>query len=75
LLKVSARSNDHEALGRLLVLEKTDRVLLVEMETVLASFLFQPEAREECVKVLKSLRQHYRLIFVYRFMGAGLTPG
>jgi hypothetical protein len=73
LFKVSARSDGNQASGLLLVLEKTDRAVLVEVETVFREAYFQPTARESCRNTLESLRQRYRLIFVYRFMGADLS--
>jgi hypothetical protein len=73
LWKVSARSDGNQASGLLLVLEKTDRAVLVEVETVFKDVYFQPTAREGCRNTLESLRQRYRLIFVCRFMGADFS--
>lgn len=73
LLKVSARSGDEEASGLLLVMEKTDRAVLVEVESMMKEVSFRPDARENCLNTLESLRQRYRLIFVYRFMGADFS--
>lgn len=85
LLRVSARSDGIDASGLLLVMEKTDRAVLVEVESVMKEVSFRPDARENCRKAFESLRRRYRLIFVYRFLGAdfsrnrlekeGLAPG
>ena len=66
-------------------MEKTDRAVLVEVESVMKEVSFRPDARENCRKAFESLRRRYRLIFVYRFLGAdfsrnrlekeGLAPG
>lgn len=76
LLKVSARSDENEASGWLLVMEKTDRAVLVEVESMMKEIWFRPDARENrrmAFESLESLRRRYRLIFVYRFMGADFS--
>ena len=73
LLKVSARSDANEASGWLLVMEKTDRAVLVEVESMMKEISFRPDARENCRMAIESLRRRYRLIFVYRFMGADFS--
>jgi hypothetical protein len=73
LWRVSARSGETEASGWLLVMEKTDRAVLVEVESMMKEILFRADARDNCRMVLESLRRHYRLIFVYRFMGADFS--
>jgi hypothetical protein len=73
LLKVSARSDDDEASGLLLVMEKTDRAVLAEVETVMKEIYLRPDAREACRMAFESVRRRYRLIFVYRFMGADFS--
>jgi hypothetical protein len=73
LLRVFARSGDNEASGLLLVMEKTDRAVLVEIEAVMKEIYLRPDAREACRMALESVRESYRLIFVYRFMGADFS--
>jgi len=70
LLKIAARSEGNEASGRLLVLEKTDRVILVESEAVLKQISLRSDARESCRTTFETLRQRFQLVFVYRFLGA-----
>jgi hypothetical protein len=71
--KIAARSQGSDASGRLLVLEKTDRVVLVESETMLKQIQILPNARESCRTTFDSLRQRFQLIFVYRFLGADVS--
>jgi hypothetical protein len=73
LLKVSARSDGNEASGLLLVMEKTDRAVLAEAEAVMKEIYLRPDAREACRAAFEYLRRRYRLIFVYRFMGADFS--
>jgi len=73
LFKIAARSQGNEASGWLLVLEKTDRVVVVEAEAVLKEIQLRPDAREICRKTFESLRQRFQLIFVYRFLGADFS--
>lgn len=73
LFKIAARSHGNDASGLLLVLEKTDRVVLVESETVLREIQLRPDARENCRMTFETLRQRFRLIFVYRFLGADFS--
>jgi hypothetical protein len=73
LFKIAARSQGNEASGRLLVVEKSDRVVLVESETVLKEIQLRPDARKSCQTTFESLRQRFRVIFVYRFLGADFS--
>ena len=73
LFKMIARSHGNEASGLLLVLEKTDRVVLVESEAVLKEIQLRPDTRERCRMAFETLRQRFRLIFVYRFLGADFS--
>jgi hypothetical protein len=72
-LKIAARSHGTEARGLLLVLDRTDRAVLVESETVLKEIHLRPDARESCRIAFESLRQRFQLIFVYRFLGADFS--
>jgi hypothetical protein len=73
LLKIAARSQGSEASGRLLVLEKTDRVILAESEAVLKQIYLRPDARESCRMTFETLRQRFAVIFAYRLLGADFS--
>jgi hypothetical protein len=73
LFKISARSGESEGSGRLWVLKETERIVLLESETVLKEIFLRPGARESCRAALESLQQRYRLIFVYRLLSAGVA--
>jgi hypothetical protein len=72
-LKIAARSPGAEATGRLLVLEATDRAVLVDSEAVLKEIHLRPAGRESCRRAFESLRLRFQLIFVYRFVGADFS--
>jgi hypothetical protein len=73
LFQISARSAGRKATGWLLVLEKAERLVLVESETVLQEIHLKPGLRESCRTSLVALRQRYRLVFVNRFLSAGIS--
>jgi hypothetical protein len=70
LFKITARSRDTSASGLLLVLEKSDQVLLIEADAVLKEITLRPDTRESFRGAFESIRQRFRLIFVYRFLGS-----
>jgi len=73
LMKISARSGDSEAEGRLLVMEKNERAVLIDLESALMDLHLRGRDRETCRSALEAIGRRYRLIYVYRFIGSGFS--
>ncbi len=75
LMKISARSEDSEAEGRLLVMEKNERAVLIDIEAAFMDLHLRARDREACRNALEAIGRRYRLIYVYRFIGSGFSRG
>ncbi len=73
MMKISAASGDSRAEGRLLVMGKMDRAVMVELEAAFMDLHLGSHDREECRRALESIGRHYRLIYIYRIIGIGLS--
>jgi hypothetical protein len=73
MFKLSARSQDGQAEGRLLVLEKTDQAVMVELEAVFIDLYLRSRDSDACRNALESIGRRYRLIYTYRFIGSGFS--
>jgi hypothetical protein len=72
-MKIFARSGDSEAEGRLLVMEKNERAVLIELEAAFMDLHLRARDRETCRSALDAIARRYRLIYVYRFIGSGFS--
>jgi hypothetical protein len=70
---VSVRSGTDEGTGDLLVLDKTEKVILVEIEALLRMLLFSPKTITDSKTALNTLNRKYKIIYLTRFMGTGLS--
>ena len=73
LKKIIARTNAESASGRILVVEENERVILIETEGAFKDSVFSDEVRQRCQKVVKSISEKYRIIYLSRLLGAGIT--
>ncbi len=70
LLNLAARAEGRQASGRLLVLEPTEQVVLIELETALKATIWGAAERDDCRSALESIGRRYRLVYVSRWLGA-----
>jgi hypothetical protein len=73
LKKITARSNAESASGRILVVKENEKVVLIETEGAFKDSVFSGEVRQRCQKVVKSISEKYRIIYLSRLLGAGIT--
>jgi hypothetical protein len=73
LRRVRARTPSTEAAGLLLAMGEGERAVMIELETLLKAVYLKEPSAEGCGEALKWLAGRYRLIYVFRFMGAGLA--
>ncbi len=73
LKKITARSKTDSASGRILVMNKNEKAILIETEGAFKDTVFSDEIRKSCQKVVNSISANYRIIYLYRFLGKGIT--
>jgi hypothetical protein len=73
LKKIIARSNTDSASGRILVIDKNEKVILIEAEGAFKDSVFSVDIRHRCRKVVRSISEHYRIIYLSRLLGTGIT--
>ena len=73
LKKITARTNAESASGRILVVKENERVVLIETEGAFKDSVFSGEVRRRSQEAVKSISEKYRIIYLSRLLGAGLT--
>jgi len=70
---LEVRSDGDDNTGKLLVLDKKDKVILVEIEAFLRMSLFSKKAIADSKKALSTLSRRYKIIYLTRLMGNVLS--
>ena len=73
LKKITARSTIGSASGLILVLNENEKVILIEIEGAFKDTVFSDAIRESSQKAVNSLSENYRIIYLSRFLGKGIT--
>ena len=73
LKKITARSNTDSASGLILVLNDNEKAIIIETEGAFKDTVFSDEIRESCQKAVTSLSENYKIIYLSRFLGKGIT--
>jgi hypothetical protein len=73
LKKITARSNTDSASGLVLVMNDNEKAIIIETEGAFKDTVFSDEIRESSQKALTSLSENYKIIYLSRFLGKGIT--
>ena len=73
LKKITARSNNDSASGLILVLNDNEKAIIIETEGAFKDTVFSDEIRESSQKAVTSLSENYKIIYLSRFLGKGIT--
>jgi hypothetical protein len=73
LKKITARSNTDSASGRILVLNDNEKAIIIDTEGAFKDTVFSDEFRESSQKAVTSLSENYKIIYLSRFLGKGIT--
>ena len=73
LKKITARTNADSASGRILVVKENEKVVLIETEGAFKDSVFSEEVRRRSQEAVKSISEKYRIIYLSRLLGAGIT--
>ena len=72
-ITIKARSGSNSATGLLLVMTKTDQALAIEVEHGFKDAVFSDEVKQSSLKAVKMLSKHYKIIYLSRYAGKGIT--
>ena len=73
LKKITARSNTDSASGRILVLNDNEKAIIIDTEGAFKDTVFSDEFRESSQKAVTSLSENYKIIYLSRFLGRGIS--
>ncbi|CAB1085116.1 hypothetical protein JY97_06870 [Alkalispirochaeta odontotermitis] len=70
---IKARSDGNSASGLHLVTNKSDKTIIIDVEGAFKDAIFSEEIRENSQEVVKALGQEYKIIYISRFVGKGVS--
>jgi hypothetical protein len=73
LKKIIARSNTDSASGLILVMNNSEKAIVIETEGAFKDTVFSDEIRESSQKAVNLLSQNYKIIYLSRFLGKDIT--
>jgi len=72
-ITIKARSGSNSATGLLLVMVQNDQALAIEVEHGFKDAVFSNEVKQSSLKAVKMLHKYYKIIYLSRFAGKGIT--
>ncbi len=73
LIKIIAHSDTDRGSGLMLVMKKREKAILIETEGAFIDSIFSDEIRASSQRVVNSLSENYKIIYLSRFLGKSLT--
>jgi hypothetical protein len=73
LKKITARSNTDSASGLILVMDENEKAIIIETEAAFKDTVFSDEIKASSLKAVKALSENYKIIYLSRFLGKGIT--
>jgi hypothetical protein len=73
LTRIEARSDGYSDSGAILVVTKSDRVILIELQSGIKESQFSESARANSRKTIEKLSQKYKIIYLDTFFGSGVS--
>ncbi len=71
--EIRARSDAKTASGRILVMTKSEKAIVIDVEGAFRDTIFSEELREDSQKVVSALGKNYRIIYMSSFVGKGIS--
>jgi hypothetical protein len=69
LKEIRARSDTGSATGLLLVMDKNDKAIIIDIESAFKDAVFSEEARQNCRRAVNALSKNYKIIYLSRYVG------
>lgn len=73
MMMVTAAFGDSKAEGKLLVMEKAEQAVMIELEAAFMDLHLRSRDDDDCRRTLEAIGRRYRLIYTYRLMGIGFS--
>ncbi len=73
LKEINARSDANSSSGLILVMRKSEKAIIIEVEGAFKDTIFSGELREASRKVVKALSKDYQVIYLSRYVGPGIS--
>jgi hypothetical protein len=73
IIQIEALSEGHRDTGIVLVVDETDKVLLIDVEGAFKKSLLSDQVRVDSRRSVESLSKTYKIIFLNTFLGIGLS--
>jgi len=70
---IKARSEGKSASGLHLVTTQNDKTIIIDVEGAFRDAIFSEEIRENSQEVVKALSKEYKIIYISRFVGKGVS--
>ena len=70
---IKASSDGHNASGLHLVTNKSEKTIIIDVEGAFKDAIFSEEIRENSQEVVKALSAGYKIIYVSRYVGKGVS--
>jgi len=71
--KITARSNKDWASGLILVMNKSDKAVVIEIEEGFKEALFSDKIMGSSLKAVNFISQNYKIIYLSRYLGKSIT--
>ena len=71
--KVTARTDSDSASGLILVMQKREKAIIIEIEEGFKDSIFSDEIKKDSRDAVSSIRKNFQIIYLSRFMGKTIT--
>ena len=71
--EINARSDANSSSGLILVMRKSEKAIIIDVEGAFKDTIFSEELREASRKVIKALSKDYQVIYLSRYVGPGIS--
>jgi hypothetical protein len=72
LKEIRAHSGTGSATGLLLVMDKNEKAIIIDIESAFKDAVFSEEARQNCRRAVDALSKNYKIIYLSRYVGKGV---
>lgn len=69
LKEIRARTDTDSATGLLLVMDKNEKAIIIDIESAFKDAVFSEEARQNCRRAVNALSKNYKIIYLSRYVG------
>ena len=75
MIEIIARAGAYSASGRILVMDKREKAIIIDVEGAFKDTIFSDTLRENSRKVVRALSKDYRIIYLSRYVGREVSRG